>query len=68
LEIRQWISGQILETRAKDFRNPFKKATFRAKAEMEHVIGTAETNTFIKTAQKEDMRFNSMIETLMARL
>ena len=65
---RLWISGQIVETRAKDFRNPFRKATFRNEAEMEQVTGSAQTNAFVRLAQEEDKRFSSIIESVAARL
>jgi hypothetical protein len=61
LETRRWITGQIYETREKDHRNPFKKATFRNQAEMEQVLGTASSNSFVCLAREEGMRFEEMI-------
>jgi len=68
VELRQWMSSQVLETRAKDFRNPFRKATFRSKSEMEQVSGTIETNKFITLTWEEEKRFALMIESITARL
>jgi hypothetical protein len=68
LEIRRWITRQIYETREKDFRNPFKKATFRSQAEMEAVLGTAGSNSFVRTAREAENNFSNMIESLTRRL
>jgi hypothetical protein len=68
VELRQWINSQIFETRAKDYRNSFKRATFHSMAEMEQVTGTTETNTFIMLRQEEDNHFYSMIESILSRL
>jgi len=68
LEQRRFISGQIFETRAKDYRNPFKQATFRNQAEMEQVTGTAESNPFVTFSREEERRFAEVIENIVARL
>jgi NDP-sugar pyrophosphorylase family protein len=68
LKTRQWISCQILETRAKDFRNPFRKATFRNQAEMDQVVGSEESGSFIKTAREEELSFAQVLERAAARL
>jgi hypothetical protein len=68
LETRRWITAQIFETRAKDFRNPFKKATFRNHAEMERVLGKPESGSFLRQAAEDGGRFESMIARVAARL
>ena len=68
LIISQWIIGQVMETRTKDFRSQFKKATFRNQAEMDNVAGSAHAGSFIKIAQEEGLRFAQMIERASARL
>jgi hypothetical protein len=67
-EIRRWIDKQIYESRAKDFRSSFKKATFRNPAEMEKVLGKPSENVFIRIVQKESGGFFEMIERVNARL
>jgi hypothetical protein len=67
-ETRRWIGAQILQTREKDFRNAFKKATFRNQAEMDQVLGKAETDPFVLLAAEETARFQAMIARLAARL
>ncbi|MDR0444305.1 MAG: DUF4954 family protein [Treponema sp.] len=68
LETRHWIDSQIHETRAKDFRSSFKKATFRNQAEMEQVLGKAGDSAFIHIARRESGIFKEMIERVSARL
>jgi len=68
LEIRKWIDTQIYETRAKDYRNPFKKATFRNQVEMEQVLGKIGNNSFIRLFRKESVTFNEMIERVVSRI
>ena len=68
LETRRWITRQIFETREKDFRNPFKKATYRSQGEMEAVLGRTGTNPFVGLAREEESNFEKMIERLLRRL
>jgi len=68
METRCWIDKQIYESRAKDYRNSFKKATFRNQAEMEHVLGKPGNNSFIRLVHKESEAFNEMIERVSAAL
>ena len=67
-EIRRWIDKQIYESRAKDYRCVFKKATFRNSAEMEQVLGKPGNNPFIRIVRQESAAFNEMIERVNARL
>jgi hypothetical protein len=67
-DIRYWIDKQIYESRAKDYRNPFKKATFRNTAEMEAVLGIPSDNPFICIVRKESEAFHEMIDRVIARL
>jgi len=68
LDIHHWIEEQIYESRAKDYRNQFKKATFRNQAEMEQVLGKPEDNSFIRLVKKDGINFREMIEKITARL
>jgi NDP-sugar pyrophosphorylase family protein len=68
LDIHHWIEEQIFESRAKDYRNQFKKATFRNQTEMEQVLGKPEDNSFIRLIKKEGISFREMIDRVSARL
>jgi hypothetical protein len=67
-EIRQYIDRQIYASRAKDYQNVFKKATYRNQAEMETVLGKPDDNSFIKLVYKESEEFIEMIERVMKRV
>jgi NDP-sugar pyrophosphorylase family protein len=68
LEIRRRITEQVYLTRAKDFNDPFRNATFRNREERDRVLGKLEDNPFIIITRKEEKRFGEMIRTLTARL
>jgi hypothetical protein len=67
-ETRSWITGQVYTTRAKDFTDPFKTATYRNRKEMDKVAGRMEDNAFIKITKEEEKRFAELMENLTARL
>jgi hypothetical protein len=67
-DIRRWIDKQIYESRAKDYRNSFKKATYRNHAEMEQVLGKPSENLFIRITHKESSSFIEMTEKVIARI
>jgi hypothetical protein len=68
LETRLWLARQIYESRAKDFRDPFKKAIYRSQEEMDKVVGTVESGKFIKQAEEENKRFEEMIERVQSKI
>ena len=68
IEIRCQMEKQIYESRAKDYRNTFKKATFRSNEEMEAVLGKPEDNSFIRLVKKEGEDFKEMIKRVSSRL
>jgi hypothetical protein len=68
VEIRNLIDKQIYASREKDYRNPFKKSTFRNMDEMEQVLGKHDDNPFIRLIHKESADFKEMIERVSARL
>jgi hypothetical protein len=67
-ETSQWICGQIYETRAKDFANPFRKATFRNEAEMEKVLGAVHNEPFVCFSRSEAQSFEKLIARLTNQL
>ena len=68
LETGRRISSQIFETRTKDFRNAFKKATFRNSKEMDEVLVRANNDPFVCHARAEGQRYERLVETLMKRM
>jgi hypothetical protein len=68
IETCRWLSAQIYETRAKDFRNSFKKATFRNAAEMEQVLGKATDDPFVRLSREKYRNFEEMIAKVVGNL
>lgn len=58
LVTRQWMCNGILESRAKDYSNPFRKMVYDNNEEMHKVIGRLEDNSFIQQqfASLEEMK------------
>ncbi|MCX7027337.1 MAG: DUF4954 family protein [Spirochaetes bacterium] len=53
-KVGDYIEAAVYNSRAKDWTNPFRKATFRSEAEMQAVLGLPEDNGFIRKT-KADM-------------
>jgi len=68
IETRRRISGQIYQSRAKDYHDTFRKATFRNAAEMEQVLGKPEANAFARLAAEEGRRYEELAARVMLRL
>ncbi|MBP5302540.1 MAG: DUF4954 family protein [Bacteroidales bacterium] len=66
IEILRFIQTQVTVTRAKDYTNPFRQATFRNEDEMNAAYGPLEDNSFIKKVSKETPEKISKIEALLA--
>ena len=54
LEIKEWLTQNIVESRSKDYQNNFRKMVYDNDQEMEAVVGKLEDNVFI-SQQKEEM-------------
>jgi NDP-sugar pyrophosphorylase family protein len=62
------VEEQVFATRAKDYENPFRRATFRNEAEMRAVVGLPEDNPFVKRTRKDMAALRERIAALIARL
>src|SRR6185436_15628626 len=47
LRTREWMVNGIMESRAKDYQNPFRKMVYESDEEMNKVIGKLNENSFI---------------------
>ncbi|GAA4309507.1 DUF4954 family protein [Compostibacter hankyongensis] len=54
---QEWISEQIINSRKKDYTNPFRKMVYENEAEMERVMGPLAENGFIQYTRQELKRF-----------
>jgi hypothetical protein len=68
VSIKDCIAEQVRLSRAKDFSDPFRASTFRNPAEAEAVLGSPESNSFIKRAYEEAAAFREEAERLIVRL
>jgi NDP-sugar pyrophosphorylase family protein len=65
---RRWIEDQVFRSRAKDYRDDFRAATFRNPAELAAVLGRPEDNAFVKLARIETAAFEDRAEACKRRL
>jgi hypothetical protein len=68
VETRRFIQDQVRTSRGKDYIDSFRKITYRNAAEMEAVIGTVDSNPFIKTAAADCGHFIERAASIRARL
>ena len=67
-ETRRWIEAEVYKSRAKDYRESFRKITFRSEDEMTAVLGRVEDNPFINMAKTETKTFEKRLDALERRL
>ncbi len=48
IETKEWICNSIIDSRAKDYTNPFRKMVYDNTKEMDKVVGRFENNSFIQ--------------------
>lgn len=61
---QRFICEQVYITRKKDYDNPFRQTTFRSAEEMTAVMGTAETNSFVKDIRVQTDEFLARVEAV----
>lgn len=62
---KEWITRNIYESRAKDYKNEFRKMVYDTEKEMEKVIGKLKDNTFINQQQEELKKFKSQVTSII---
>lgn len=65
--IQEHVCQQVFVSRKKDYDSPFRRITFRNAAEMEAVVGTAETNSFVKQVREQTEAFQSLVAAIKSR-
>ena len=65
-KIQDHIRDQVRATRAKDYENPFRRATYRSVREMTAAIGTVDDNSFVQQVADETIAFAREIEEAMS--
>lgn len=64
LTVKTWMVEGIYNSRAKDYKNPFRKMVYETTAEMNKVIGKLEDNSFIKQERATLDEYKRTITTL----
>ena len=62
VETARFIFQGILDSRRKDYENPFRNSVYDSQAERDAVIGPFEKNTFIAEARSELEAFESLVK------
>lgn len=68
LEIQEWVSEQIYASRAKDYRNPFRKMVYENEREMKKVLGALSDNDFIVQTKQQTLARQEQVKKIMAGL
>ncbi len=68
IDTREWIAKGIYESRAKDYKNPFRKMVYNSQESMEKVVGKLSENAFIKQEQKSLLAYKKELQQLMSKL
>jgi len=68
IESKEWITEKILESRAKDYLNPFRQMQYESEEEMNKVVGALADNSFINNQYAELKQFKSKVKGLQKKL
>lgn len=67
VDTKEWITEGIYRSRAKDYKNPFRKMVYESQAEMEAVNGKLADNTFIKLQEEEMAMYKKRVKQLITQ-
>ncbi|MBD3393347.1 MAG: DUF4954 family protein [Chitinivibrionales bacterium] len=67
VRIQKVIRDRVRTSRAKDFTNPFRQATYRSAGEQKAAIGTISDNSFVKQVKQETETFVKQVKGIKAR-
>ena len=62
---KEWMVKNIYESRAKDYKNPFRQMVYNSRDEMNKVIGKFEENAFIAQQKEELQAFKKTIAQII---
>ncbi|SFQ50187.1 DUF4954 family protein [Parafilimonas terrae] len=62
--INEGITKRIIQSRKKDYTNPFRKMVYGSEEEMNNVTGSFNSNSFIKQKQEELESFRQLVQKL----
>jgi hypothetical protein len=68
MDTTRFIEDQVYLTRRKDYVNDFRKATFRNDEELHAVLGSPDTNPFVRQTRVDMERWRARADALLGRL
>lgn len=68
IEIHQFICDNVYKSREKDYKNFFRKSTYRNEAEMHASLGDIEHNEFVLQMREENESFKNRAAKLQERI
>jgi hypothetical protein len=63
----EWITRNILSSREKDYRNPFRRMVYDSQEEMDKVLGRPDENSFIKSQFSAFEKYRNDIQALISQ-
>ncbi|HVY74090.1 MAG TPA: DUF4954 family protein [Puia sp.] len=67
LHTEEWITRNILSSREKDYRNPFRQMVYDSPREMNEVLGKPEDNSFIKSQFRALEEYKKDIQSILEK-
>ena len=68
ISTREWMCKGIYESRAKDYRNPFRKMVYSNGKEMNQVVGRIEDNSFIQEQMGQLEELKKQVKAVKRKL
>ncbi|MCY4778030.1 DUF4954 family protein [Sphingobacterium sp. UT-1RO-CII-1] len=65
---KRWMFSEIVNSRLKDYENPFKQMVYENPNEMQAVIGNLENNSFIKDEKRRLEIFELLTASILAKI
>ena len=65
VETKKWICDNILISKQKDYKNPYRKMIYASQKEMDQVLGKLKDNSFIKTQKEELKIYTKLVRSLV---
>ncbi len=68
LALAQNMLRSAIDSRAKDFTNPFRRITFKSQEEMTAVVGTIKDNSFLNAFKRDTARYCREVRKLVQQI
>ncbi|MFQ3620392.1 MAG: DUF4954 family protein [Spirochaetales bacterium] len=63
-QLQQYVEEGVRSSRKKDYENPFRRLTYRTRAEQEAVLGNLESNSLIKLVEEETRILSEKVQRI----